>query len=156
MFHQAGSIQDTAMAVEDGAVLAKLFSHLRSEDQIESFLFAFQDLRQPRCQFVCNNEVGNLKFMTLEPSESQQYRDYALRAKRDAGMNVLDAVGDIEATSEWEEIKTVFGYDAEDEADNWWMAWGLLRERARGNSDAAPVVKSTKVVEVSDALGLPV
>jgi salicylate hydroxylase len=29
-------------------------------------------------------------------------------------------------------LMTIWGYDAEDEADNWWVEWGLLRERAKG------------------------
>lgn len=120
------------MAVEDGAVLAKLFSHLRTEDQISNFLYAFQDLRQPRCSAVLKKEFGDIQFMTLPPGEIQQYRDRIMREKRDAGLNVLDASGDSEETPEWSEIKEVFGYDAEDEADNWWMEWGLLRERAQG------------------------
>jgi salicylate hydroxylase len=27
----------------------------------------------------------------------------------------------------------LFGYDAEDEADNWWVQWGLLQERAKAS-----------------------
>lgn len=120
------------MAVEDGAVLAKLFSHLRSADQIESFLWAFQDLRQPRINLVYGREVGIIQYMTMPPCEFQAGRDQEMRAKRDAGINVLDALGDMEETPQWQEIKEIFGYDAEDEADNWWVEWGLLRERAKG------------------------
>lgn len=120
------------MTVEDGAVLAKLFSHLRSEDQISNFLYAFQDLRQPRCSKVLRKEINDIAFMTMPPGEIQQYRDTVMRTKRDAGLDVLDAGEGVEETPEWAEIKEVFGYDAEDEADNWWMEWGLLRERAKG------------------------
>lgn len=55
------------MAVESGAVLAKIFSHLQSEDQIESFLAAFQDLRFPRLQSVHRTEVGIVQYMSLVP-----------------------------------------------------------------------------------------
>jgi salicylate hydroxylase len=120
------------MTVEDGAVLAKLFSHLRSEDQIGNFLYAFQELRQPRCSMVLKKEIGDIAFMTMPPGEVQQYRDKIMRAKRDAGLDVLDAGGDMEEAPQWAEIKEVFGYDAEDDADNWWMEWGVLRERAKG------------------------
>ncbi|KAF9459024.1 hypothetical protein BDZ94DRAFT_1062718 [Collybia nuda] len=127
-----GSIQECAMAVEDGAVLAKLFSHLRSEDQISHFLYAFQDLRQQRCARVLKKEINDIAFMTMPPGETQQCRDSVMRAKRDAGLDVLDAGSNMEETPEWAEIKEVFGYDAEDDADNWWMEWGVLRERAKG------------------------
>ncbi|KAF9026024.1 FAD/NAD(P)-binding domain-containing protein [Hymenopellis radicata] len=62
-----GSIQDCALTVEDGAVLAKLFSHLHSKDQIQSFLYAFQDLRQPRCASVYAKEVGIVQYMVVPP-----------------------------------------------------------------------------------------
>ncbi len=72
--------------------------------------------------------------MTAEPGEFQSARDDMMRAKQQAGVGILDATGDLEETPEWVEIKEVFGYDAEDDADNWWVEWGLLRERARRNS----------------------
>ncbi|KAL0945526.1 hypothetical protein HGRIS_001008 [Hohenbuehelia grisea] len=127
-----GSIQDCAMTIEDGAVLAKLFSHLRSEDQISSFLYAFEELRQPRCTAVITKEVGIIHYMTMPPCEMQEFRDQSMRAKRDAGLNALQSTDDMAETQEWAEIKEVFGYDAEDEADNWWVEWGRLRLRAKG------------------------
>ncbi|KAJ8517068.1 hypothetical protein ONZ45_g5690 [Pleurotus djamor] len=127
-----GSIQDCSLTIEDGAVLAKLFSHLRSEDQIGSFLWAFEELRQPRCSSVISGECGVVQFMTMPPGDFQEGRDAGMRAKRDAGLSPLSATSDAEETPEWVEIKEVFGYDAEDEADNWWVEWGRLRELAKG------------------------
>ncbi|KAF8912334.1 hypothetical protein CPB85DRAFT_1252794 [Mucidula mucida] len=121
------------LTVEDGAVLAKL-SHISIKDQIQSFLYAFQDLRQPRCASVYAKS-GIVQYMSVPPGDFQQMRDNSMRAKRDAGVGILEAVGDLEETPEWIEIKEVFGYDAEDDADNWWVEWGLLRERARAIAD---------------------
>lgn len=121
------------MAVEDGAVLAKLFSHLRSEDQIPSFLYAFQELRQPRLSYVRASETGNLFFMTMPAGEQTDIRDEEFRAKQRAGINVLDPWEGGGAKA-WEQIKELWGYDAEDEADNWWVEWGILRERAKGTA----------------------
>ncbi|KAI0353667.1 FAD/NAD-P-binding domain-containing protein [Trametes cingulata] len=123
-----GTIQATAMAVEDGAVLAKLFSHLSEERQIESFLYAFQELRQSRARSVRAGEFGNAFFMTLD-GEGARQRDAAMKAKSATGQNVLEGDGG-EANALWEEVRTIFGYDCEDEADDWWVQWGLLRERA--------------------------
>lgn len=121
------------MAVEDGAVLAKLFSHLRTKDQISNFLYAFENLRQPRCTAIRAKEAGDIAFMyAKEGTEFQKMRDDSMRAKRDAGLNALESTEESEETPEWTEIKDIFGYDAEDEADNWWMEWGMLRERALG------------------------
>ncbi|KAG1834961.1 hypothetical protein DFJ58DRAFT_868483 [Suillus subalutaceus] len=36
-----------------------------------------------------------------------------------------------EASEQWEQLKELWEYDAEDEADDWWVKWGLLRERAK-------------------------
>jgi salicylate hydroxylase len=120
------------LAVEDGAVLATLFSHLRTHDQISNFLWAFQELRQPRCDAVLAKENGVVYFMTMPPGELQEMRDDSMRAKRDAGLGILQASDEHEESPEWVEIKEIFGYDAEDEANNWWIEWGLLRERSKG------------------------
>ncbi|KAK7037830.1 hypothetical protein VNI00_010791 [Paramarasmius palmivorus] len=127
-----GSIQECALGVEDAAVLGRLFSHLSSEDQISSFLWAFQDIRQERCASITRKEREIVQFITAETGTPlQQGRDEAMRAKRDAGVYALRSLGNtIEETQEWLDIKDVFAYDAEDEADNWWVQWGLLRERA--------------------------
>lgn len=121
------------MSVEDASVLAKLFSHLRSYDQIPSFLYAFQDLRQARVEKIRNLDMANIYFMTMPPSDMTEARDKAMRAKYDAGQNVLG--GDDEDpdgnSEQWDENREIFGYDAEDEADNWWVEWGLLAERAK-------------------------
>ena len=118
------------MAVEDGAVLAKLFSHLTEERQIESFLYAYQELRQSRTRGVRASEFGNAFFMAMADCDQSRQRDAGMRALGEQGVNVLEAGG--EASGLWDEIREIFGYDCEDEADDWWVQWGLLRERAIG------------------------
>ena len=120
------------MAVEDAAVLAKLFSHLSDERQVQSFLYAFQELRQPRTRSVRAGEFGNIFYMTLEECAETARRDSGMREKAAAGgRNVLEGLaGDVSRL--WDEVRTIFGYDCEDEADDWWVQWGLLRERALG------------------------
>ena len=120
------------MAVEDGAVLAKLFSHLTEERQIESFLYAFQDLRQARTREVRASEFGNAFFMAMPDCEASRQRDAGMRQLGEQGVNVLEGEG--EASGAFEEVRTIFGYDCEDEADDWWVQWGMLRERARADS----------------------
>lgn len=36
-----------------------------------------------------------------------------------------------EPLDQWDQVKELFGYDAEDQADDWWVKWGILRERAK-------------------------
>ncbi|KAI0636308.1 FAD/NAD-P-binding domain-containing protein [Trametes polyzona] len=155
-----GTIQATAMAVEDGAVLAKLFSHLSEERQIESFLFAFQELRQSRARGVAAGEFGAAFIMTAD-GEGAAQRDAAMRAQHAAGGNALEGGGGGgDAGAAWEEIRTIFGYDCEDEADDWWVQWGLLRERAlnrqedgeEGGAHAPPLLDfSAMTVQVSSS-----
>lgn len=125
-----GTIQGCAMSVEDGAVLAKLFSHLSHIDQIGPFLNAFQDLRYRRANENRQGEMLNITILTLQDGEMQTARDNGMRAKTAAGQGVFEG-GEAEITTRWREIETVFGYDCEDAADDWWVEWGLLRERAR-------------------------
>lgn len=127
----AGSLQGGAMAVEDAAVFAKLFSHLRDKDQISSFLHAFQDLREDRCASVVHTEQCNLYFQMMPAGPQQEQRDQDMRAKTAQGENVF---GGGEASEQWDQLRELCCYDAEDEADDWWVKWGLLRERAKQRS----------------------
>ncbi|KAJ6525963.1 hypothetical protein B0H19DRAFT_1197546 [Mycena capillaripes] len=126
----AGSTQCYAMGLEDGAVLAKLFSHLNTHSQISDFLHAFQELRQPRCESVLAAETGVIRYMSMPNCPDQEIRDQAWMAKTAADTDLFEVSDGEEETPEWKEIKDVFGYDAEDEADNWWVTWGLLKQRA--------------------------
>ncbi|OSX65613.1 hypothetical protein POSPLADRAFT_1044941 [Postia placenta MAD-698-R-SB12] len=110
------------MTVEDGAVLAKLFARLRNRDQIESFLYAFQDLRQQRCRDTVKSEIGLMQLFVLEDGPEREARDNDMLAKHREGKGVLELEDGEEprglAGQQWSEIRDIFGYDCEDEADN--------------------------------------
>ncbi|KAI9511080.1 FAD/NAD-P-binding domain-containing protein [Russula earlei] len=118
-----GIIYGPSMSLEDASVLAKLFSHLRDEEQIPSFLYAFQNLREGRCMKNRLLDVSNIQFMMEPEGEGTARRDMMMRAKHDQDSNV----------AQWDHNRELFGYDAEDEADNWWVQWGLLQERAKAS-----------------------
>jgi salicylate hydroxylase len=103
------------MDVEDGAVLAKLFSHLQTHSQISDFLYAFQELRQARCETVLAVETGIIHYMAMPNSPDQVMRDRAMMAKSAADTGLFGEDKEESHDREWAEIKTVFGYDAEDE-----------------------------------------
>lgn len=129
-FTKPGSIQATCMAIEDSAVLAKLFGHLISPDQVSSFLYAFPELRQGRTKSTRLNEMGNIYFMAMPDDAGATQRDAHFKARRDKNLSPLeDESGD--ASSVWEMIKETWCYDAEDEADDWWVGWGMLRLRSQ-------------------------
>ncbi|KAI0050529.1 FAD/NAD-P-binding domain-containing protein [Auriscalpium vulgare] len=126
-----GAIQASSMSLEDASVLAKLFSHLREEEQIPSFLYAFQNLRHDRCSKNRVLDMANISFMTMPNGDGAEKRDKSMRAKHDSGRDVLGGDDDDGNVAQWDDNRELFGYDAEDEADNWWVQWGLLRERAK-------------------------
>lgn len=118
------------MAIEDSAVLAKLFGHLSSVDQVTSFLYAFPELRQRRTRSTRVNEMANIHFMTMTDNAGATYRDAHFKDRRDRNLSPLeDESGG--ASNVWEAIKETWCYDAEDEADDWWVGWGMLRLRSQ-------------------------
>ena len=118
------------MAIEDSAVLAKLFGHLISADQVASFLYAFPELRQGRTKSTRVNEMANIYFMAMPDDSGAIQRDQHFKARRDKNLSPLeDESGD--ASGAWESIKETWCYDAEDEADDWWVGWGMLRLRSQ-------------------------
>ncbi|KAJ7033308.1 hypothetical protein C8F04DRAFT_1261119 [Mycena alexandri] len=81
--------------------------------------------------------------MTLPFGPMQAERDAAMRASKAAGRNVIDA-GEAHLQGMWDDMRMVhvpglvrptythsvlsFGYDPADDADDWWMSWGQLRD----------------------------
>ena len=118
------------MAIEDSAVLAKLFGHLLSPDQVSSFLYAFPELRQGRTKSTRVNEMGNIYFMAMPDDAGATMRDQHFKARRDMNLSPLEDESD-DASAVWESIKETWCYDAEDEADDWWVGWGMLRLRSQ-------------------------
>lgn len=90
-----------------------------------------------------SSESGIVQFFTMPPCPMQEARDQVFRAKRDAGLNALGSYDTVQDEADhteghWAEIKDIFGYNVEDEADNWWVQWGLLMERANDEAEPAP------------------
>ena len=137
------------MSLEDASVLAKLFSHLLEESQIPSFLYAFEEIRRARTVKINNVDNQNIDFMTMPSGDMATMRDNAMAATFAAGRNALDAEEGDDASSQWTENREIFGYDAEDAADNWWVEWGLLRLRAK---DAPQLSELSGVKGVAIAL----
>jgi salicylate hydroxylase len=115
------------MSLEDASVLAKLFSHLCNEEQIPSFLYAYQNLREERCQKNRDLDVNNIIFQSAPYTEETTERLAQWRERHDEGRSVLE----VGAVAEWDQNRELYAYDAEDEADNWWVQWGLLQERSK-------------------------
>ena len=69
------------LAVGDGAVLGRLFSHLHTREQIPSFLCAVQEIREERVASVINSCEGNTASLPpgVAEARAQQLRELQQR-----------------------------------------------------------------------------
>ncbi|OBZ66109.1 3-hydroxybenzoate 6-hydroxylase 1 [Grifola frondosa] len=122
-----GSLYALNMAAGDAAALGRIFAHLHRKNQIKSFLNAVQEIRQKRIEVVQKTANGNIFAVSLPPGIAEA-RDKSLRAKAAAGVKAL---GTSSTYLEMQKVvEDIFAYDPEDEADDWWIQWGLTQERA--------------------------
>lgn len=98
---------------------------------------------------VYREALGHIQFITAPPGKFQQMRNEGMRSKRAAGKGMFEAVDNVVELPEWVTVKEVFGYEAEDDADDWWIKWGLLRERARAAAQVGPINVMQMDVKVS-------
>ncbi|KAJ7190394.1 hypothetical protein GGX14DRAFT_408009, partial [Mycena pura] len=114
-------------ALEDGVFIGKIFSHSHDPSRIPELLYAFEEHRQvkPRCEFINNIEQTYCNLVMMPDGEAQEGRDAMMRANHAAGRNVFHSEGDMQEMLE--ETHQLFGYDAADDADEWWVSWGRYR-----------------------------
>ncbi|KAJ3564100.1 hypothetical protein NP233_g8513 [Leucocoprinus birnbaumii] len=124
------TMQNSSLATEDAAVLGSLMSHLSSRDQIPQLLEAFQEIRQARCLQVQESESRNAMLVTLPPGEDREMRDAGMARS----LQVDTTWDDSMLREQWEEIGEVFGYNATEAAEDWWIKWGVL-----GNAVEQPI-----------------
>ena len=65
----------------------------------------------------------------LPDGPGQEQRDKSMRAAYAKGKGGWD---ESSFRHLWENIRILFAYDPEEEVEEWWQQWGLLRERAEG------------------------
>lgn len=115
-----GGTHGPAMALEDAAVFAALFSRLRREDQISAFVSAFQEIREARVVEVRRMDVSNAALVRMPPGPERDQRDESLRHARGEWDDGL-------LQREFEGVAALFGYEALDAADEWWVNWGRFQ-----------------------------
>ncbi|KAJ7452772.1 hypothetical protein B0H11DRAFT_2072946 [Mycena galericulata] len=123
----AAALHAYSIALEDGAFIGKIFSHTRNRDRIPEFLYAFQEHRGQRCARIREMEKQIIGTITLPDGEMQLKRDAAMRASHAMGRNVMDAP-DSDLQDMHDDMRMIFGYEPEDDADEWWMTWGRFRD----------------------------
>ncbi|KAJ7638217.1 hypothetical protein FB45DRAFT_902293 [Roridomyces roridus] len=119
-----GALHSYSCSLEDGVFVGKLFSHTQSADRIPEFMRAFQEHRESRCTHIRDGEKEILRLMMLPEGPEKIATEVSMRKKQAAGRNVLE--GDLESLLD--DFITVFSYDARDDADEYWMAWGRYRD----------------------------
>ncbi|KAJ7451791.1 hypothetical protein B0H11DRAFT_2246219 [Mycena galericulata] len=129
----AASLHTYSIALEDGAFLGKIFSHTRNRNRIPEFLHAFEDHRRHRCFQIRGFEKRYIDLITLPDGKMQANRDELMRANHAAGRNVMDGP-ESDLLQMLDDTRMVFAYEPTDDADEWWMSWGRLRDAA-GASD---------------------
>ena len=74
--------------------------------------------------------------LPVDPPDQIGFWGYESDASSPSGPRTTCDAGE-EDDPQWREVAETFAYDCEDEADDWWVQWGVLRERARGSEDGS-------------------
>lgn len=127
------------MAIEDAAVLGRLFSHVSDKAQIKPLLEAYQALRLPRTAETQASSRLNQKIFHLPDGPEQEARDASMRSAMEVELRMLererngepavldDALeGNYNQWADRRKNEQQFGYDAEAVADQWWQEHGKL------------------------------
>jgi salicylate hydroxylase len=122
------SMHGPSLAVEDAVVFGVLFSRLRNYEQIPLLTETYQELRFARCKSVHESELRNSELVTLPPGEARDQRNANMKMAMGVGNDRWD---EGQLREQWEEIAGVFGYNARDAAEGWWVSWGALKERSQ-------------------------
>lgn len=144
-----------AIMLEEASFLGALFSHLTRRNQISSFLYAFEDIRQPRALRLHELEADNLTILQLPPGPARDARNHtwAEEKKANVNKNVGQVRGgssggsgeddhnseaeEMELRRQWQGFFENWGYDGRDAAEGWWHEWGMLAQRALQSQDDA-------------------
>ncbi|KAJ8521819.1 hypothetical protein ONZ45_g1524 [Pleurotus djamor] len=133
--------QGSAMAVEDAAVLGNLLSRITHKSQLASLLYAYQSLRYPRATVTQLAARTNQHVFHLEDGPAQEARDASMTAAME-----LELRGDVQGSSDdndptsgnsnvWadrQKSREQFGYDADEEVEQWWNEHGAFMDGSIG------------------------
>ena len=125
---QPGGADACSLALEDAAILGTLFSRLQSRDLVPTLLYAFQDLHKGRADTLTAMETDNAEVVFSNP---QRVRDGLVRWSALPADEPEPLAEGGPTDAELANITEVWGYFAIDAADEWWVEWGLLRERSQ-------------------------
>ncbi|KAF8498591.1 FAD/NAD-P-binding domain-containing protein [Russula emetica] len=142
------STQSCSLPVEAAAVLSALLSNVRSLDHIPHLVSAYETIRRERSKFLHEVDATNFKQSMFPPGPERQARDLGMQQLLDARQHKWD---DDAYLGLWGHLCKIWAYNAFDAADDWWVEWGMLRERAIRRQD--PSLQLPCKVSVSAHIG---
>jgi salicylate hydroxylase len=123
--------QGLAMAIEDGAVLGNIFSHCSDRSQILPLLYAYQSLRYDRATATQTSSSLNRHIFHKPDGPDQEERDREMRAAMEDALRVARGekstrvlAGNANQWADKKKSDIQYGYDADEEAEKWWLANG--------------------------------
>ncbi|KAJ7489334.1 hypothetical protein FB451DRAFT_1224554 [Mycena latifolia] len=139
--HNAG------LMIEDAETLGGLFSRIQHRSQISRMLAAYEEIRQPRCNYAQEWELRKRVMMMAPLGPEQKARDAGLR--RMMAYNDWAHIDERRFREMWGDEMEMFSYFSTEVVDDWWTKWGSLLARDTGK----PEVPLTPTVEVSVSSG---
>ncbi|KAJ7197418.1 hypothetical protein GGX14DRAFT_471303, partial [Mycena pura] len=143
-----GAFHCYSASLEDGAFIGRIFSHTRDRARVPEFFNAFQEHREPRCARINAADEMYVQVMTIPDGEMQARRDTGMRANHAEGRSVMD--GDLQDVHD--DFSFVFGYDAMDDADEWWINWGRFRDASATSNGQDALVNVFNFASVSESV----
>ena len=83
-----------ATCIADGAALGELFRHLKKEDQIGSFLYAFEEIRKDRVNWTLEVDLELFYVFAMPPGEAHVKRNQQLKEKFASQQGAFTFCGD--------------------------------------------------------------
>lgn len=150
------AMHQSSDCLESACILGVLLSHLRSMEQLPSLLYAYQDLREKRSPRLHELELGLRAYCGMT-GDAREARDENMRAiaaaaqaRHDRGLRPGEGAEEDTGplAQQFAEVAELWGYDAHEAAEEWWLRWGLLRERSECVGDDDEVDNVVGGVEV--------
>lgn len=118
------------MAVEDGAALGEILSHVHSHDELPAAIKLFEKIRMERSYQMQEASLLNGKVWHFPDGPLQQARDEGMRPE-------VEGKHFIESPNQWSDPVTQhwsYGYDAEDAAREAWFEWRKEQEEQKNGT----------------------
>ncbi|KAF9529595.1 hypothetical protein CPB83DRAFT_852380 [Crepidotus variabilis] len=118
----------TAMGIEDAQTLGRLFSRIQRKDQIGQIATAYDEIRQPRAEFIHHYEKQYQTVLRVPKGPVQVVRDTCLQKLSEfAPGNAADEEMILQM---WGGELQIITHDATEKVDDWWSQYGTFIWRA--------------------------